>query len=347
MNISIAIVDKDLDYLSRLVEGLTPFDLTISVYTNVENLEEAIPKKKFDVVLFDPDVCDRTIIFGETTKLPVCLYSDECMNSMRYDNVVKVAKYQRISNIYNEILREFADKAGGAQGLDKSGQTTVVSVYSPTGGAGKTTVALSLAAKIRDLGEEVLFLSLEQISSSSVVNPSVEEGVTALLSSINDKNVNFELKVRGLAKRGIKDIFYIEGFERIVDYMDVSADEITDLIAAIKRLGFYKSIILDLGSSVDSKTKAILETSDHVVLVQTPDEIGNAKMDSFVNQSLAVDIEKKFLMVSNKAEIGSSYSKKNTYPQIGMIHNYGNLQLRAIVQNICANNEIKIERLWS
>ena len=344
MNISLAIVDENKEYLSRLVEGLSPFDLSISIYTSVENLEEAIPKKSFDIVLFDPDICNRTIHFGNSVKLPVCLYSDGCRNSMLYENVTQVSKYQRISNIYNEILRAFADRAGGAMGLDKSSQTSVISVYSPIGGVGKTMTALAISGAIRDMGNEVLFLSLEQISSSTIVNPYMEEGITALLSSQNDRNVNFELKVRGLAKRGIKDIYYIEGFERMVDYMDVEADEIVELIEKIKRLGAYKAIVLDLGSCVDKIVSATLGCSDQVVLVQSSDDTGNKKMDNLMTEPLILDLDKKITMVNNKVANGN-YVNKYNYKSIGMIHNYGNLPMGAIVQNACVNGELKVDQL--
>lgn len=344
MNISIAVVDKNKEYLSRLVEGLSPFDLNISIYTSVEKLEETVHKKKFDIILFDPDICNRAIHFGDSTKLPICLYSDGCKNSMLYENVTQVSKYQRISNIYNEILRAYADQAGGAMGLDKSSQTSIISVFSPIGGVGKTMVALSIAGGIRDLGNEVLFLSLEQISSSTVVNPYVEEGITSLLSSKNDRNVNFELKVRGLAKRGIKDIYYIEGFERIVDYMDVEAEEIVELIEKIKRLGVYKAIVLDMGSCVDKIVLATLECSDQVVLVQSSEETGNKKMENLMTQPLVTDIEKKITMVSNKTVNGNFINKYN-YKSVGIIHNYGNLPIGTIVQNVCVNSEVRVDQL--
>lgn len=60
----------------------------------------------------------------------------------RYAEFAKVQKYQRISHIYKEIIREYADKAGYTVHADRSGNTEMIVFYSPAGGAGKTTAAL-------------------------------------------------------------------------------------------------------------------------------------------------------------------------------------------------------------
>jgi len=62
MNISIAIVDKNREYLDRLVEVLQEYkELTVSLFTSAERLEQVLQTKKIDIVLFDPDVSEEKL----------------------------------------------------------------------------------------------------------------------------------------------------------------------------------------------------------------------------------------------------------------------------------------------
>ena len=136
MIISVAIADKDSEYVYRLTEVLNGYnDLSISTFSTVELLEEHIVKKHFDVVLFDADFSERPIAFLNT-KLPICLYHDRSQNMDFYPEVARIKKYQRISGIHKDIVKLFADKAGTSLGIDQSQKTKIVTVYSPIGGSG-------------------------------------------------------------------------------------------------------------------------------------------------------------------------------------------------------------------
>ena len=346
MNISIAIADTNSDYVERLAEVLAQYnDLTISIYTNVERLEEHIVRKHFDIVLFDADFCERPIAFLDT-KLPICLYHEKSMRLEYYPEVVRIKKFQRISGIYKDMVKLFADKAGMSFGIDQSQKTKFLAVYSPTGGSGKTTIAMAMALKLMEYGNSVLFLSAEQISSSSLLNQRMEEGITELLSCMNDKSVNFELKVKGLAKQGFQGMHYIEGFERIVDYLDTKPDEMAQLLEMIKKIGAYGVIVIDMGSTMDGISKVICEIADSIAIVDKPGEMGSLKMDLFVEQSVYTDFEKKMYRVKNFAEANAVYSRNITIPCIGEVHNYGNMQITSLIQNVNMNNEIAVGSLF-
>lgn len=133
MNISIAIVDTNREYVERLSEVLQQYhDLTLSLFTNFDSLQKALEQNRFDIVLFDPDI-SRERLTVSTVKLAVCFYYDHCVNLNMYANCAKVLKYQRVSNIYKDILREYADKAGGAEEFGNRMKTCLIGVYSPVG----------------------------------------------------------------------------------------------------------------------------------------------------------------------------------------------------------------------
>lgn len=347
MNIILAIADSNKEYTERLAEALQQHDeLIIHRYTSAQKLQEALEEKSFDIVLFDPDLAEKRLDFSKV-KLPVCLYSDEARNRDLYTECAKTLKYQRISNIYKEFIREYADKAGYSADFDHSEDTAILAVYSPIGGSGKTTVALSVASKLSNMGKTVLFLDLEQLGSSFGMNPKQEDGIVSLIESISEPNVNFELKVKGLMKQGIGGMQYIEGFDRLVDYEAVTGDEITDVLNKIRRCGICNVIVADMDSGLDRISRSVLEVADHIIVVEKPGELSATKMELFMKQAFVAEKRAKMSRVCNFAENNSNYAADILFPTVGTIHNYGNLQLKNVLQAINTNNEVNLDKVFN
>lgn len=345
MNISIAIVDLNKDYMKRLSEVLQQYDeLTISAFTSVEKFQEIISRKQFDVVLFDPDVSEETLTFSGV-KLPVCLYSDEACNAYKYMSVAKIMKYQRISTIYKEVIRQYAEKAGYSANFDHSQNTTVVAVYSPVGGSGKTTVALAVASQIVNQGKKVLFISAEQLNSSFGVNPKEEDGIVALAEAAADEHVNFELKLKGIIKQGFNGVSYVEGFERFADYDAVTGSEMRDILNNIRRCGICDVLMVDMESNLDEIGREIMDLADRIIIVEKPGELPLVKMGLFEKQAFVNEYKNKMVQVCNFAENNTKYSTQLNLPVIGTVHNYGNLQLKNMIQAINRNGEIMLDKI--
>lgn len=347
MNISIAIADSNREYRERLAEVLQQYsDLTIYKYASCQKIQADIEKYHFDVVLFDPDISDQRIVFPGV-KLPMCLYSEEAQNKGMYTEVAQVIKYQRISNIYKEIVRQYADKAGYSMTLDHSQDTQMIAVYSPIGGSGKTTVALTVASRLTGFGKNVLFISMEQLNSSICVNPKQEEGITALVQSVTDEHTNFELKLKGLLKQGINGMWYIEGFDRIVDYSAVKDEEITEVLKGIRSCGEYDYVVIDMESNIDALGREVMEIADYIFVVEKPGELPAVKMELFARQAIVDEYNSKMIRVCNFADNHSSYCKDVPFGTVGTINHYGNLQMRSIIKAINANEEINLDQILS
>jgi Mrp family chromosome partitioning ATPase len=341
MIISIAIADKNTDYLNRISEALNQEnDLNISMFTNQQVFQNALEREKFDIVLFDPDISDEVLKFSNV-KLAVCLYSDEAINSKNYADLDNVSKYQRISNIYKKVISKYAEKAGYTRDSKSSQKTRIIATYSPIGGSGKTIISLAMASKLVEYGEKVLFLSAEQLNSSSAIFPDCEDGITALVNVFSEEVV-FDLKLKGIVKSGMNGISYVEGFKRIIDYRDVTKDEFGKVLESIRNSEIYDMVIVDAGSTIDEITEAIFEKATHIVLVNKPGEFPAMKMSMLANQSLILENINKIVKVNNFAENNSIYNNELEVPKIGMVHHYGNLDEKGIIKAINTNKEIDV-----
>ncbi len=342
MNILLAIADSNKEYLTKISEELQGYsDLTIYVYTSADTLEAAMKEEAFDVVMFDPDMSESKLNFSKV-KLPICLYSEEAENTSLYKECTHISKYQRISKIYKDMIRAYAEKAGYSYDADHSGKMSIVSVYSPLGGSGKTTAALAIASQAVKKGRRALFLSLEPLCSADILNPYQEPGIIALTEAAVDTNVNFELKMKGLMKQGINGIYYVEGFEHLADYKAVSGEEIEEVIKKIQQSGVCDYLIVDLDSSLGTIENAVMKLSDKIIVTEKPGELCSMKMQLFLRQGIVNEHKKKMILVRNFAENNSTYCQQSTLDAAGLIHNYGNLQLKNILHAIEKNGEMDI-----
>lgn len=341
MNISIAIVDKNREYLDRLVEVLQEYkELTVSMFTSAERLEQVLQTKKIDIVLFDPDVSEEKISL-KGCGMGICLYSDEAKNTALYAVEHKVLKYQRVSMIYKEILKLYAGEANISFDLGGSKNTRVLAVYSPIGGSGKTTVSLAMASKLASYGKNVLYLNLEQLNSSSCANPYVEEGMISLVEAVNE-NVNFELTMKGIMKKGLNGVLYVEGFERIVDYNIVTKEEVYKVLDNIRKCDICDIVIVDMNSYIDVIGQAVFELADDIIVIGKPGELPEQKMSTFAQQALVLEHRNKMCQVSNFMEGNGGLAKYLDVEEIGRVRNLGNQPVKTIVQAICSNNEIRL-----
>lgn len=343
MNISIAIVDSNRNYLEKLVEVLQEYEeLSVSVYTNAELMQRALENKRYDILLFDPDISETRMTFSNV-KLAVCLYSEEARNAAMYADCEKVLKYQRISMIYKELVKAYADKAGYSADLNAVQSSKMIAIYAPAGGSGKTTIALSLAAKMANAGKKVLFLNMEQLDSSSYLNPHTEEtdSITSLLEAIAEDS-NIELKLKGIMKKGFQDMAYVEGFTRIVDYNIVSKEEAEVLLEKIRKYAFAEVIVVDMESRLDGIGQAIMAKADHIFVVERGGEIPEQKMNMFSKQAVVTEHHKKMSKICNFADFGKEMAGSLQVPVSGTVCNYGNQPLKSIIQSIVTKCEINI-----
>lgn len=348
MNISIAIADKNSEYARRLSEVLQQYkEFMIKQYTSTQTFLEAmeIRKEKFDIVLFDPDISESSLVFINV-RIPICLYSDEAENRGLYADFVKVRKYQRVSRIYKEIMQIYAKEGGYSPSFHTLSKTILAAVYSPVGGSGKTTLALALASKMAGSGKRTLFVSMEQMNSSFCVNPRENEGITALLEAAKSETINFEAKLKGTVNSGCNGMLYIDGFERIVDYEAVTEREMADTLDKIRRCDICDIVVVDMESSLNALGERILEMADYIILVEKPGELPVKKTELFTKQVVMNVHKDKMVKLQNFAEERSRYCPNLDLPCIGIIHTYnGELTTKDMIKNIISNKEFRVDRL--
>ncbi len=345
MNIKIAIIDNDINYLERLSGVLQQYDeLIVAVFTKIESFQQTMEFEDFQIIVFNPDISAQQLIFPSKV-MPICLCTQESVNRSLYQNIPAVQKYQRISNIYKQIIKNYAEHVKDSE-MDyfKAASTRVIVVHSPVGGSGKTTISLAIAGKIQKMGKRVLFLSMEQCNSSAICCDIKEDGITCLVETLNT-NSSFELKLKGILKQNMAGIYYVECFSRLVDYDDVKGEEIEKIIHKIKMCDVCDYIVIDTGSTLDDVNKAVLNSADRIVIIQRSGELADAKLALFDKQMMINELREKLCIVKNFVMQGTKGYELVNVPVAGEVRGYGNLSHKDLLGCIEQENNLEMSYL--
>jgi Mrp family chromosome partitioning ATPase len=336
MIIKMAIADSNEDYLERLLNVLEGYeDLAISVYTEKNSLEQAITTKHFDILLFDPSVYNGQVEVGKST-IAVMMLDESIGVPEECRNFKKVKKYQRISKTYQQLLELYASICGDMSGVLGGSRVTKIAYYSPVGGVGKTTLALASATRLSLIGYRVFYMSLEDIASEDCYLPqNGDRGLSEIAASLGE-NINFTMKIQALLQSKNEKLFYLNHFDSPNDVYEMQGEEIEELIEQIEKTALFDFIVVDTGTSMNTKMIKLFEAVDKIVVVEKSDDISLRKLNGFMEQNHIInEYAHKMCRVVN-FDMGKGSRLNSTIPLIGKVnaaHNPDSAQLITALAN--------------
>ncbi len=194
---------------------------------------------------------------------------------------------------------DLADALGGTATVRSSGKGSMVAVYSPQGGAGRTTIAVNLACALRRRGSTVaLFDGVMQFGSVRHLLP-----VPASARSLVD------LPAGAAMRASLADVVW-EGPGGVATLLAPPRPEEADLVAAAEvahamqlLADDHEYVVVDCAARMSDDTLAILDAASVVLLVVTsaPPSVANARLAIEVFDALGYRGHKPLLLVINGA----------------------------------------------
>ncbi len=300
MILKLAVAAADQSYVQRLMVVLEEYDnLSLAVFTDKESMELALDSKKFDVLLFDPAFYSGRIN-QEAVTLPIVLLDEEYGLAEAMKALDKISRYNRISLIYRKILEMFSEKTGSTGEVADTGQVKVTAVYSPAGGAGKTTVALAISERMAAGGARICYLNFEEAPSEDCFLPQkAGHGLSELLGCLGEE-MNYGMKLQGLLQKKGENLYYMNHFDSPNDFYEMKEEEMEELLALIRGAGFFDHIVIDLGCGMGRKNIKAFELADKIVLVERCHRMAVSKQKVFYSQTHIQNLYgEKMLRVKN------------------------------------------------
>ncbi|OGO77704.1 MAG: hypothetical protein A2Y23_08880 [Clostridiales bacterium GWB2_37_7] len=227
------------------------------------------------------------------------------------NNIAAIYKFQKADQIAKLLLEE-ADKfsCSNPNIVKCMNESKLICVYSPAGGAGKSTIAYNLAHQYAMHTQKVLFLSFEAFSSLYFFerNESVR-GLIFLLHLIKNRLPNLQLKLNTIKAVDVNtNIHFMNRESNILEYKDISMEDMGLLTDFLRKQSGYDVIILDMDSSISDMILGVFKHCDAIVNVLCNNSFNYAKQEEFlkqvpkINDLLEVDIISKLIKIVNKCE---------------------------------------------
>lgn len=329
--IRIAIADSDKEYVERLATGIAGYpEFEISTFSNADSLEEVLNTRTYDIVLFSQDM-------GYTPKPAArCLFVPLMENvgevSGEYQSYRGILKYQRISRIYKELLEQFSEMRGEIRSEEKA---FVIAVFSPVGGAGKTTLSMIIAEHMAAQGYRVLYQNMEQLPSGGAYLNEVsdEHGISQLLEYL-DRDIDFPTKIKSLLQTGSDNLFYMNSFRTPNDLKALTEKDLGVLFDKLRGAGLFDCIVADMSSSIFDLNTKMFDIADSIVVVGRSGDAAAEKLKRFYSQSNILNrFQSKMVQIDN-FDCGVASAVHVPVPVLGKISMYQNAEISDIVQQI-------------
>ncbi|MCL1793412.1 MAG: hypothetical protein FWG34_06055 [Oscillospiraceae bacterium] len=299
MKLLIATADSDYaEHLSGVLSEKHSETFELFVCTSADRLHKLLSGGKFEIALADPEFVSSEN-FSSVSLLLALSDQGELIGDGGGD-VKKICKYQRISSIVGNIFEHYSKISGAINGSGTK-ISSISAVWSPSGGSGKTTVALAYACRKVSEGKKATYLNMENFAST----PAYFQGMGKSISKIFE---NFESNIRMFVTAvrqtdALSGISYFGEPENYEDMNILSENDIENLILACA--AETEELVVDLSSGCDARTKKVFELADAVLVVCDPSSTSQAKLKQFANQhDIFGKIKSKIVLINNKgAEI--------------------------------------------
>ena len=330
------IADKDEIFVNSLEEYILlnhGEEFEIRTYTNKDYLEKYFSTpKKVDILLINSNFefkdmknqyIDNIVFISNEESIQLAydyIYRygelDSICNKLRYINI----KNDEIELSTNKFITEKAE---------------VISIYSPIGGMGKSTIAISISIELSLKGNSILYINLENMPSINAYFKfrKTKFNLSHIIEQLNfDRNQLIHYLNESIVIDKETNISYINPVDNIFTIEQMNRDDIKYIINTIKELKRFNYIIIDTSSNYDTSKKSIMDASDKIIMPLGQNEISKQKTLNFLR---FIDEEElhKFVPIINKYKEESI----NCIKDINIINS--DLQIKGVINHYEALKE--------
>lgn len=347
MKVRAVLIGKDKEYGDRLSKVITrryANRVQLSFFTDTETAMKKVDDIRADMLVVE----DGISINAET--LPVrCLlvYMTNTSGIREIGGHPVIGKYQSARAIINAMTELFvlrAEEKGVRFEQEPAQAKRIVTFFPGAGGVGCSTMAAAYALRLAAQQERVLYLNLEECSSSDCFfSGENKETFSDVLYALEMNHVATAVKIQNAISRDSGGVLFFAGCPTALDMRDVTVEKIELLFEQLQRLELFDWIIVDMAFAFDNRALQQLLRSDAVVFVSDGGEIANYKLKK-ISDSLEILIrqqpelgEIRTLLMYNKFSSQSGKKAEGViFLEVGGVGRFvtmeGKLLLRAVTE---------------
>jgi len=240
----------------------------------------------------DADYLRRSMLAGAREFLAKPFSADDLVNSIR--RVYELGLSRRMSMEQMEMGGEARPRA--PKKVVPKGK--LITVFSPKGGTGRSTIAVNLAMALQSMGDHKVGLvdaSLQFGDLAVLLNLQPAHSIADLVPQIKELDLDMMTSVLTPHSSGVKALL-APGRPELADL--VTPEHIKAILEQM--LAIFDYVVVDTWPSLHDFMLNILDMSDRVLLVATPDipAIKNARLFFEVTDALQYPEEKTSLVIN-------------------------------------------------
>jgi Flp pilus assembly CpaE family ATPase len=318
-----ALLASRRDVAVAILDGETDFDLSLEYYGLLHDDGRAIPA----LMVVSPRAIERLAsgaaagsVEDEYFTRP---YSAE---SLRWRVEAMCIRSQTVDDGSGPVLQSGPFEADGW-----ARRATIIAVFNPKGGVGKTTVATNLASALqvrRD--QDVLLVDADTVTGHVPTSLGVE-GVRTVVDSWRDEleggPVETWLDLASAHPSGLR-VVSLAASPLHTEILEPT--RVSDALA-IARRGF-DFVVVDLHPSYSPLNQAVFERADRILVPVTPDVPALRAAVQMVDVATELGIRDRLAMIVNRANSGVSVADMERtvgLPALALIRSGGLLFVRA------------------
>lgn len=307
--IKLTIADTDSGYLEALVNYIHasyPKGFQVNSFSSMELLRQflSIQNNTVDVLLISPDLYQ-----GEFLKdnVKTALLLADSHTSVSDIPLNTLCKYQHGENLIDAILKECSKHQDDYVLTSGGKKTRVIGVYSPHGGAGKSTIAVNLCKHYVSRGLSAFYLNLEtNPSTASFFESPGDYDLSHMLFHVKERNRNLGLRLEAIRRVDKTGVHYFAPQTRLSELEDTASGELSVLAGKLRGLNQYDVVMMDMDSGFNHKNIEIMKLCDRILIVLVPGKISVHRYGALVRELEilsgrdGIDIADKMLPILNK-----------------------------------------------
>ncbi len=182
----------------------------------------------------------------------------------------------------------------------------IVTVFSASGGTGKTTLALNVLRQAGERGLRTFYLNLEALNATSILFGHGEpDSLSRLLYGLQTQPEQWdELFARVCRHQPHLRADYVDAPDHPGERLALSPETLADVLDRIRSSGRYDLIVVDPDHGADEWHRGLLLRSDQVVWLTIDDLQGLTKADKLLRywRNRPDELEGKLVFALNKAQ---------------------------------------------
>lgn len=304
MKIKLAILEKDLSYLNRIVSVFsTKYADKFEIYsfTDPNVAISSLKDTKIDVLIAN-DVFEINVE-NLPKRCGFAYFVDSADIDTKNDQRA-ICKFQKADLIYKQILSVYSENAGNISKLKIDEGSAKIAVFSsPCGGTGTSTLAAACAMHFAAKGRKTIYLNLEKFGSSdSFFSADGQFDMSDISFALKSRKTNLSIKLESCVKQDASGVFFYSQPKVALDVIELNAEDIIHLISEIELSGQYEYIIVDLDFSIGEDALKILRNAHSVVWVGDGSDVSNLKISRAL-QSLSISDTKSDSPLINRIHL--------------------------------------------